>query len=314
MKLNMIGKMCVTLANRAFFRAKKHSPELCLIGAGISGIACVVEACKATHKSEPVFAEHKEAIEEAKEYLEVNPDNFDDDEKKRYVGHIYAKTTVKLVRNYAPAAALGLLSGGLVFAGYRIMAGRNLALLSALAAEKAKNMKLLEERQKKELPPGDEAEQEEKPVADKHNICESLTPDEARFKFFWGEGDKFWQDPKVYGGRANPFQLEQIESLFNKLLPVKQVIFVNEILDYFGKHPAKTYEGQCAGWIYDPKKGSHQIDFGLRSGHTQTIMFMDGEDTSGVWVCLNAENYIMDRALPRLGDMKDFYARGGASA
>lgn len=315
MKFSAIGKMCLTLANRSIFRAKKHSPELCLIGAAATGIACVIEACKATHKSEPVFAEHKEAIQEAEVYLDENPQNFSDDEKRRYVGHIYMKTGVKLVRNYAKPAALGLVSGGLVFAGYNIMRGRNLALLSALAAEKAKNLKLLEEREKKFLGSGEDEKHE--PCDDQHyeekeekEAVESLTPDEARFKFFWGEGDEHFQDVQIYGPKANPFKIEQIETYFNRILPCKQVVTVNDILDYFKK--PRIYEGQYAGWVFDPKKGEHQIDFGLRSGYKPTKMFMDGEDPkSSLYICLNADNYIIDKALPRLSDMREFYSKGG---
>lgn len=307
MNLKNFGKMCVTVANRTLFHAKKHSPELCLIAAGVTGIACVVKACKATHKSEPVFEHHKEQIAEAEEYLEVNPDNFTDDEKRRYIRHIYINTGIKLVKNYATAVGLGLLTAGLVFTGYHILYGRNLALVSALAAEQAKNAKLLEERELKKLPEGDEENTE---LTKKKDTAKSLKPDETQFKFFFGEGNKWWQDVKVYGPRANPFALQMKEEMFNKLLPTKQVIFVNEILDHFGL--PKVYEGQYAGWVYDPKKGEHQIDFGLHSGYEPTELWMNGEDpTASCLVCLNADSYIMDRALPRLGDMHEFYARGG---
>lgn len=307
MNIKNVTKMCMVIANRTKFKAKKYSPEICLISAAITGIMCVVEACKSTHKSEPVFESHKEAMKNAEEYLEENPDNFNDDEKRRYIRHIYINTGIRLVKNYIKPAVLFIVTGGFVFGGYRILHGRNLALVSALAAEKAKNLKLLENREVKKLPESDNnTEQKEE---NKSDISKSLTPDEARFKFIWADGDKMWQDVKVYGPRVNPFNLEQTEEYFNRILPLRQVIFVNEIYDYFGK--PRTYEGQYAGWIYDPKKGDHQIDFGLRSNYTPTIMFMNGEDPSGVCVCLNADDYVIDRALPRLNDMKDFYARGG---
>lgn len=309
-----IMKMCKMFGNRALFRAKKYSPEMCLIGAAIAGIGCVIEACKATKKSIPIVEEYKDALEDAEKFLERNPDNFDEAGKRRYKRHIHVYYGGKLAKTYGKAAVLGLTSGSLTFAGYRIIKGRNISLAAALAAEKAKNL---------ELEQGKNSENDPETSTELQKTDENKTyfanPDTCRWKFLWAEGmhgansGTSWLDPKMFGRRANPMQLEQYEDLLNVLLPVRQVITMHDICTDFGVDRRKMPKGlHTAGWVFDPKKGDHQISLGIHDPHNKEMAaFMAGDEVEGVWIIPNCDDYIEDKKLPTLSEMAAYFQRGG---
>lgn len=311
MKLKNIGKLALTAGNKMKWGAKKYSPELCLIGGFITGVMCVVEACKATKKAVPVLEAHKKEVEEAAEYLEENPDNFSEAEKSRYVRHIYVHTGVKLVKCYALPVAYGLLSGGLFLSGYLIQRGRNLSLLAALAAERAKQ--LPEGEGQKLLESGENDISEEEKKDDEEQFGE-MDPRKNPYSFFFGEGvdgpSYSWLDVKQYGPLANPHQLEVCELEINRLLPVKLIFTPNDLRRMFGLRPDIRF--QSAGIVFDPKKGDHQFSLGIHNTKNKKMMaFMNGDETDGCFICPNFEPYILDKKLPTLREMEEYYARGG---
>lgn len=314
MSVKTIGHMCKMLGNRALFRAKKYSPELCVIGAAVSGLMCVIEACKATKKCIPIIDEYKEALENAEEFLANNPNEFDESGKKRYVRHIHMVYGARIAKAYGKAAVFGLTSGGLMFAGYRIIKGRNISLAAALAAEKAKNL---------ELEQGQNSENASESGTELQKTDENKTyfanPETCRWKFLWAEGmhgansGTGWLNPKVFGRRANPIQLEQYEDLLNTLLPIRQVITMHDICTDFGVDRRKMPKGlHTAGWVFDPKKGDHQISLGIHDPRNKEMAaFMAGDEIEGVWIIPNCDDYIEDKKLPTLAEMAAYFQRGG---
>ena len=294
-------KFCKHLGYRMLFQVKKKAPEICLIMAGATGIACVVSACKATVKAPEVLKEHNETLEKVKEIVKNEPESFGPKEERRMITKVYVKTAVKLSKLYAPAIVYGMSAGASVFGVYHFLNERNIALASALSiAERklqlaqAKDILALPEGEKQEETEEKKDQEYEKPVAN------------SLFDFFWGEGDKWWSDPRAYGPSVNPLVLAQAEEYFNKILPIRGAIFINDIRSYFDKNV--IIAGQYAGWIYDPKKGDHQIDFGIHDPtNKQAIAFMNGDEPDGVWLRFNCESYILDKAMAKKQEMWDLW-------
>ena len=305
MKVKNMVAVCRGFGSRMLFAARKHSPELCLIGAGISFVATIVTACKAAKETEQILKEHNDTLEEVKEIIEKSPEKYGPKQERRMITGVYVMTGVKFAKTWAPTA-IGIASTAVCVGGmYKILSARNAVLASAVTALEDENRKL-----KAALPEGKDISEEKKENPEDTGIMKYTPPkSNALFDHFWGEGDKKWSTPSVYGPRINPIVLRQIEDNFNVLLPVKGAIFMNEIYDIFGWQT--TMEGQFAGWVWDPKKGEHQIDFGLRNPkYPETIAFMNGDTTDGCWLRFNCDTYILNRTLSRMNDVKEFYRKG----
>lgn len=291
--MNGVMNFCKHLGYRMLFQAKKKAPELCLIMAGVSGIACVVSACKATVKANEVLKNHNETLENVKEIIRNEPEEFGPKEERRMIRTVYVNTAIQLGKLYLPAAVYGFAAGASVFGVYHTLSERNYALTGALAAAERK-IQALEAKDVLGLPKG-EGEEEQKDEK-KEEKTDPVTDD--TFSFFWGDGDNHWSDWKLRGPMTNPIVLAQIEEFFNTILPIRGAIFMNDIYVYFGKKV--TVPGQFAGWVFDPKKGKHQIDFGLHNPHDRAMIdFMNGDEPNGVWLHPNCQSYIMDKALAK---------------
>lgn len=299
MNMNGVLNFCKHLGYRTLFQAKKKAPELCLALAGISGIACVVSACKATVKANEVLKNHNETLANVKEIIAEEPDQFGPKEEKRMVRKVYGNTVLQLGVLYLPAAIYGVAAGASVYGVYKTLTNRNYALAGALAAAERK-VQMLQAKEALGLPSGEKEEEDKKEEQEK-TYLEKPVPNEA-FSFFWGDGDRQWSDWRLRGPMANPIVLNQIEEYFNTILPIRGAIFMNDIFDYFGKKA--TVPGQFAGWVYDPKKGDHQIDFGVHDPkNREAIAFMNGDEPDGVWIHPNCENYILDKAMAKKHDV-----------
>lgn len=116
--------------------AKKNSPELCIAGMIICGGAAIVAACKETLKADDILEEHSEKMEKIHKTLEDHkdePEVYSEEDMQKDTCIQYAKTTGKLIKIYAPAAALFVASMAFGCASFGIMKKRN-AEIAATAA------------------------------------------------------------------------------------------------------------------------------------------------------------------------------------
>lgn len=309
MKVKNMAAVCRGFGSRLLFAAKKHSPELCLIGAGISFVATIVTACKAAKETEDILEAHNKTLEEVKDIIEENPEKYGPKQERKMITGVYVMTGVKLAKTWAPTA-LGIVSTTACVGGvYKILSTRNAVLASAVTALEDENRKL-----KAALPEGKDIQEAAKENKNETGVATYVPPkSNDLFDHFWGDGDKRWSDPNAYGPRTNPIVLHQIEEYFNKVLPIRGAIFMNDIYSHFGWKT--TMEGQLAGWVWDPNKGEHQIDFGLRNPkYPETIAFMNGDQTDGCWLRFNCDTYILNRSLSRMNEVKEFYRKGDQCA
>src|SRR4029077_4634692 len=113
---------------------EKNSPQL-LFGAGLVGmVGSTVLACRATLKLEEVLDEGKVNLHKAKT---LEHREYSEQDKQRDISIIYVQTSMKVVRLYAPAIAVGSASVAALVQAHSILNRRNAALTAAyLALEK----------------------------------------------------------------------------------------------------------------------------------------------------------------------------------
>ena len=99
--------------SRVGFQLKKHSPEI-LIVTGIVGIVTsAVMACKATTKINDILEDTKTQVEKVHTVLEdesIPEETYSEEDSKKDLAIIYAKTGLSFVKLYGPSILLGAVS------------------------------------------------------------------------------------------------------------------------------------------------------------------------------------------------------------
>ena len=116
--------------------ANEHAPAI-LVGVGIVGfVATVVLACKATTKLDDILKESEEktkAIEEFNSDDLENSEDYTEADRKKDLKTVKFQTRLKIVRNYAIPAAIGVASIASILVGFKVLNGRYLLVTSAYA-------------------------------------------------------------------------------------------------------------------------------------------------------------------------------------
>ena len=95
------------------FQLKKHSPEILVVAGVIGTGTSAVMACKATTKLSGILDKAKEDIDtihDCVENPEVLPEAYTEEDGKKDLAIVYARTGVELIKLYAPAVTVGVLS------------------------------------------------------------------------------------------------------------------------------------------------------------------------------------------------------------
>lgn len=307
--MNLKGslKFCKHLGYRVAWQAKKHAPAICLAIAGVAGVGCVVTACKATTKLEPILEHHNKVLAETKEIIAKDPDKFSPKQQRRMVGSVYAHTVVRVVDLYKVPIALGVTAGVSALTGYDILNKRNAYLAGALSIAEQKLAAYQNEQIKRAEALTEHVEEQAEEAVAKQQSDKPVAND--LFRYVWTYGDKDFSDPRMVGPYANAKVFRQKEAYLNELLPIHGAITINDMLMLFGKEV--EMEGQCAGWIYDPKKGDHQIDLGL--DNPKNRQFVQGSDPDAAYILPNCDTYILDKMISAKREMWEFYNRGPGS-
>lgn len=235
--------------------AIKHSPEI-LIGVGVVSIVVgTVMACKATLKVEEILDEHSEKKAQINQTKDMNRPNYTEDDAKKDSALLLAKTTGKIIRNYAvPAIMIG---GGIAcFLGaYGIMKGRNAALTAALSAT---TTAFDEYRARVREDLGDDADQKymygvdrKELVREDGEVKEQLVTKDAKpaasayARYFNKENTTLWRPDN----QSNLRNIMVAQNYANQMLRARGYVFVNDVYDFLGM--TSTAAGQMMGWIID---------------------------------------------------------------
>ena len=133
-------KTTITRAlNTTVLLAKKHSPEILVVGGVIGTVASAVMACKATTKLDEILEDTKlrvDLVHDVREHPEnyENGDEFTEEDAKKELTTAYVRAGLKVAQVYAPAVILGALSITSILTGHNILKRRNLALAAAYTA------------------------------------------------------------------------------------------------------------------------------------------------------------------------------------
>lgn len=264
--------------HKAGFQIKKYSPEILIVAGVVGTVTSAVLACRATTKLDGILSEGKDKVEQvhaAIEAGEVNGYEYTEEDGRKDLTTIYAKTAVKVVKLYAPAVALGALSISGMIASNQILRKRNVALAAAYATVD-KTFKEYRERAVNRF--GKEVDRQLRYNIKSEKIEETVTDPEtgktkkikktvevanldgrSEYARFFDDGCKGWEKDAEH----NLCFLRAQQQYANDRLVVNGYLFLNDVYDMLGI--PRTKAGQVVGWIYDPEHGSgdNYVDFGI---------------------------------------------------
>lgn len=313
MKLSAITKPF----GKVGFKVKKHSPEILAVTGTVGVVASAVMACKATTKVSDILEETKTQVDDVHAVLErddISEEKYSQEDAKKDLTIIYAQTGVKMVKLYAPAVALGVLSLGCILTSNNILRKRNVALAAAYATVdksfkeyRGRVVERFGEAVDRELKYNvkakkitetvvDEETGKEKKVKKTIEVAEAAS-DYARFFEEYtsdGKGNSFknpyWEETPEY----NLMFLKAQQQYANDILRAKGFLFLNDVYKTLGLPESKA--GQVVGWVYNEENpvGDNYVDFGIYSGGSQNYSdFVYGTD-GGILLDFNVDGNIWD--------------------
>lgn len=279
--LNKLGN----LTKHTSLKLGKYTPDI-LMGLGIIGaVASTVLACKATLKVKDILEEKNEQLETVntveKDALTDDTIDYSEEDGKKDRAIIYTQTGVKLLKEYAPAIGLGVLSIATIISSHNIMKKRNITLAAAYTAINTsfkKYRKNVVERFGKEIDKelrfGVKAVEVESKYTDKKGnektkkekvkAVENPIDGVSEYARFFDECTSTeWRKDSEY----NKMFLRRSQDYANEMLKHRGHIFLNEVYDMLGMPRSKA--GQAVGWVYDKENpnGDNYVDFGLYDVH-----------------------------------------------
>jgi len=274
-----------TVLGRQLLHIQKNSPAL-MLGAGIGmGVLATVKACQATLKLEDILLEAEKDIQLLEEHASVRPDKPMAKNLEVNKNHVRVRTVRKVAQLYAPAAALGLVSIGLLTGSHLVLTKRNAGLAAAYAVLD-RGFAEYRERVRKEL--GPEKDQEFRYGAQSKEIVEEsdngheiktvkrndITGKSIYARYFDEHNRNFRRNPLL-----NRTFIQCQQDWANDKLHARGHVFLNEVYDMLGM--PRTPEGAVVGWVSSGKnKGDGMVDFGLDYQSPEMRDFMNGDEAS----------------------------------
>lgn len=292
--------------NRVGFQLKKHSPEILVVVGIVGAVTSAVMACKATTKVNDILNDTKSQVDKVHKVLEdeaISPEMYSEEDGKKDLAIIYAKTGLNFVKLYGPAVLLGAVSIASILASNNILHKRNIALAAAYTAVdtgfKEYRGRLIERFGKeldKELKYNIKSETVQEMVIDEKGneqavdkVIEVANPNiYSDYARCFDDGCKGWtKDPEL-----NLVFLKQMQQYANDKLRAKGHLFLNEVYDMLGFPRSRA--GQIVGWIYDEKNkvGDNFVDFGIYDATKQPNRdFVNGYERV-IWLDFNVDGPI----------------------
>ena len=297
---------------RVGLKIKKHGPEALVVTGVIGFVATAVLACRSTIKAKEVLDKREKDlkdINDCKADLDagvITKEEYSEEDYQKDIKIVNAHTAVELVKLYAPAIGLGILSATSILAGHNITRKRNVALAAAYTAvdtsfkeyrgrvvdrfgkELDKELRYNIKAKEVEEVSTDEETGEEKVV--KKTVETASVSGPSDFAKFFDEFSPCWRKDADY----NLMFLKKQESFANDKLRKQGHLFLNEVYDMLGI-PA-TRAGQVVGWIYDEKHpiGDNYVSFGIYDLHDESKRaFVNGNERS-ILLDFNVDGNILD--------------------
>lgn len=277
MKANKLLNKLGAPVNKVAFACKKHSPEILIVAGCVGVVTSTIMACKATTKLSTLLEETKETAKTIHETVEraenVHDVIYSKDDAQSDLRIVYTQSAVKVAKLYAPAVILGTLSLASIVTSNTILRKRASALAAAYAAIDTSfkeyrgrvvdrfgaevDHELRHNIQSKEIEKTIvDGKGKEKTVTETIKVADpNLTSDYA--VYFTSQTSAYFEENWDY----NMSFIKAREAYYNTMLPIKQVITLNEVLESLGMEQTKA--GMVVGWMYDKNntESDNYIDF-----------------------------------------------------
>lgn len=277
---------------------EKNAPAI-LFGVGIVGFAATtVLAARATLKVGDVLDEAQAdlgQIEQAKSTVPAEKYSEQDAMQDKVI--VYTKTSMKLVKLYAPALAVGVVSIACLTKSHNMLNRRNVALTAAYAAVD-KAFKDYRQRVVEEY--GEEKDREFQFGVDRHKetvvdedgkkktVTVSRPQGVSQYARFFDETAKNWKK----NAAANKTFLLNVERYANDKLQLQGYLLLNEVYDMLGFE--RTSPGCVVGWVIGNDGKDNYVDFGFRNGDSDAMRdFVNGYERS-VLLDFNVDGVVWD--------------------
>lgn len=295
-------------AHRIGFQLKKHSPEILVVAGVVGTVVSTVVACKATTKVGLILEETKETLDVIHGGVEtgaINGKAYEPEDGKKDTVAVYAQTSVKLVKLYAPAVVIGATSLGCILTSNNILCKRNVALAAAYTAVdkgfkeyRSRVVERFGETVDRELRYNIKAKKFEETVVGedgkekkvKTTVQVTELGEHSDYARFFDESSTAWEKSPEH----NLMFLRAEQNYANDVLVARGRLFLNDVYERLGI--PKTKAGQVVGWIYDTEnpKGDNYVDFGIYDGHREVKRdFVNGYERS-ILLDFNVDGVIID--------------------
>jgi hypothetical protein len=284
-----------TLARHAL-HLQKSSPELLLVGGIVGMVGSTVLACRATLKMEEVLDEGKKKLELTHTALREHSEEYSEIDRQKDTSIVYFQTSVKVVKLYAPAIGVGLISIAALTKSNAILSNRVAALSAAYSAldhgfrqYRARVVQKYGEEVDQELRYGVETREIEDPETGEKSLEVTVSSDPSVYARFFDETALSWdKDPEV-----NMFFLKSQQNYANDCLKANGHIFLNEVYDLLGLQ--RTKAGQVVGWLWTTNGSTdNYVDFGIFNADSQKARhFVNGHE-GAILLDFNVDGVIYD--------------------
>lgn len=298
--LALIPTVITSKVGRQILLTQKHSPTILFVGGAIGVVATAVTASRATLQLSDTLEEARNDLDLANKLIVSETTKYTEQEFRRDVAVIYARTAGKLIKLYGPSILLGAASIAALTGSYTILYKRNLALTAAYSALD-KGFKEYRKRVREEF--GEDVdrrfryafEEQTVVVEDEYGPRKEVltrakkTPnDYSIYARFFDQLCSSWSPIPEY----NRLFLQCQQQHANDLLKVRGHIFLNEVYDSLGLERSKA--GQVVGWVRNGD-GDGFVDFGIFHGERDAIRdFVNGRE-GAVLLDFNVDGVIYDK-------------------
>lgn len=311
--LNVLSKIKIpTPVLKVAAKMSKYSPEICIVsGIGLFVAATVTGIKTTATKASEIIELHNFDMDEAEEAYELAKTEdakaagveYSLQDYKKDKAIIYANTVKRSVQAYWPTITFTLAGTACIFAGYKIMKARQVALIAAYTglqnAYDAYRRRVLQEPDgedrdlyyrtgcKRETITTVETDEKGK-TTEKKEIVDIFgnAHDYSQYARYFDESSKQWQNSHEY----NLTYLLHQQAYANDKLHAVGHVFLNEVYDMLGF--PHTQAGAVVGWVEG--NGDDYIDFGIHEGKVQSRKFVNGWENT-ILLDFNVDGVIVDK-------------------
>lgn len=301
MNISFLQRVGGPTVQKAILKLSKYAPEI-LTGVGVVGfVGSTILIARASTKLEEVVTKHEQAIEMNREHQElarVEETMFTEEEVKKDLVRIYARTGLDLVKLYGPGVSLGIGSIISVLAAHGIMHRRAVVLMgaykaveSSFAAYRQRVVDEFGEEKDRDFALGFKTEKVIDEETGKKTTVRSVDPNHvSRYARWFDEGNPNWVEDPMY----NLAFLKAQQNWFNDKLRIRGFVFLHEVYEALGFETTK--EAQIVGWVMDPNGGGDlHIDFNIYTADSVKARdFVNGIENS-VLLDFNVDGVILDK-------------------